>query len=113
MLDEMRNVMRFNMFRQGREVAYFHTFMQQLAQCKDMALLQEGIDWVNEEFVKTSDLNLKSNLMKRKAELLQQKGDMVSAEIAMKKASMLQQQYIKALQEKMRREAVERKKQNN
>ena len=78
-----------------------------------MALLQEGIDWVNEEFVKTSDLNLKSNLMKRKAELLQQKGDMVSAEIAMKKASMLQQQYIKALQEKMRREAVERKKQNN
>ena len=113
MLDEMRNVMRFNMFRQGREVAYFHTFMQQLAQCKDMALLQEGIDWVNEEFVKTSDLNLKSNLMKRKAELLQQKGDMISAEIAMKKASMLQQQYIKALQEKMRREAVERKKQNN
>ena len=113
MLDEMRNVMRFNMFRQGREVTYFHMFMQQLAQCEDRTLLQEGIDWVNEEFTKTSDLNLKSNLMKRKSELLQQKGDVVSAEIAMKQSLVLRQEYMKALQEKMKFEAAERKKRNN
>ena len=113
MLDEMRNVMRFNMFRQGREVTYFHMFMQQLAQCEDRTLLQEGIDWMNEEFTKTSDLNLKSNLMKRKSELLQQKGDVVSAEIAMKQSLVLRQEYMKALQEKMKFEAAERKKRNN
>lgn len=113
MLDEMRNVMRFNMFRQGREVTYFHMFMQQLAQCEDRTLLQEGIDWVNEEFTKTSDLNLKSNLMKRKSELLQQKGDVISAEIAMKQSLVLRQEYMKALQEKMKFEAAERKKRNN
>ncbi len=95
MLDEMHNVMRFNMFQGDKENTYFHLFMDQLAFCADTLLLQEGIDWIDDKFKQTQNLNLKSNLMKRKAALLTKKGDSIAAEDAIVQSKRLQEQYMK------------------
>ena len=82
MLDEMRTAFRYNVFRAGGETTYFHLFMDQLSRCTDPAILQQGIEWVDQEFARTDDLILKSNLMKRKGNLLKAKGDTAAAEEA-------------------------------
>lgn len=82
MLDKMREAFSYNVFRENDGVTYFHVFMDQLARSTDAAALQRGIDWLDKEALKTTDLMLMSNLMKRKGNLLKAKGDMTAAEKA-------------------------------
>lgn len=93
MLDEMRKAFRYNLFRAGSGTTYFHVFMNQLAGCTDPAILQQGIEWVDEEFARTDDLILKSNLMKRKGNLLKAKGDIAAAEEAFAKEKQYMDQW--------------------
>lgn len=82
MLDKMQEAFSYNVFRENDGVTYFHIFMDQLARSTDVAALRRGIDWVDKETLKTTDLMLLSNLMKRRGNLLKAIGEPEAAEKA-------------------------------
>ena len=69
--------------------------MDQLSRSTDAAALQRGIDWIDEEALKTTDLMLMSNLMKRKGNLLKAKGDTVAAEKAFELEKKYKDDWVK------------------
>lgn len=90
MLDKMREAFSYNVFRKNDGATYFHVFMDQLSRCTDASVLQRGIDWVDDEALKTADWLIKSNLMKRKGNLLKAQGNTAASE----KAFELEKKYM-------------------
>ena len=99
MLDEMRKNIREEVFAESQDVTYFCVFIDQLALCEDESVLQEAIDWLQEKLEGTDDLNLKSNYVRRKGNLLQQMGKEKEA----KEAFAAAENYMKMWQEENQR----------
>ena len=104
MLDDMRENLQKGVFIDNHGTTYFHLFMNQLALCNDNAILQEGIDWLDEELAKTDDLNLKSNLMRRKGNLLQKQGNTNEANLALEQAKEYMNQWQKQVQQQAKQQ---------
>ena len=72
MLNEMRKNLQANVFVERQGVEYYVMFMKQLALCDDVAILQKGIDWLQEKLDSTKDLNLKNSYVRCQNNLLEQ-----------------------------------------
>ena len=99
MLDDMRENLQKETFMDNHATTYFHLFMDQLVLCDDNAILQQGIDWIDEELTKTDNLNLKSNLTRRKGNLLQKQGNTKEANFAFEQAKEYMNQWQKQTQQ--------------
>lgn len=82
MLGEMRKNLQANIFVDQQGLAYYYMFMDQLVLCEDNDILQQGVDWLQKELDKTMDLNLKSNFVRRKGNLLKRQGKEEDAKFA-------------------------------
>lgn len=60
MLDKMKEVLSYNMFRAGADQHYFQNNIEALTLCDDKALVEEGIKWIDEVCLNTSRLFYKS-----------------------------------------------------
>ena len=82
MLNQMREAFKYNLFKGNRGLEFFGLHMQLLTRCTDPAVLQEGIDWIDEKCAATDNNLEKFNLVKYKAGLLRIKGDTAAADQA-------------------------------
>lgn len=91
MLDNMKEVLKYNLFRNGMEDMYFQQNIEALTQCDDKALIGEGVKWIDDICKNTDDYFAKANLMNSKARLLTKAGDTLGAD----KAKMEEDKYNK------------------
>ena len=91
MLDKMKEVLSYNMFRAGADQHYFQNNIEALTLCDDKALVEEGIKWIDEVCLNTSDYFTKANLMNSKARLQTKIGDTLGAD----KSKMEEEKYNK------------------
>ncbi|MDE6452391.1 MAG: thioredoxin, partial [Odoribacter sp.] len=80
MLDKMKEVFSYNMFRSGAGRSYFLNNIEALMLCDDKALVEEGIKWIDEVCLNTSDYFAKADLMSSKARLQTKIGDTSGAD---------------------------------
>ncbi len=90
-MDKMNEVLSYNMFRAGADQHYFQNNIEALALCDDKALVEEGIKWIDEVCLNTSDYFAKANLMNSKARLQTKIGDTLGAD----KSKMEEEKYNK------------------
>ncbi len=91
MLDKMKEVLSYNMFRNGADKNYFQHNIEALALCDDKALVEEGIKWIDQVCLDTPDYFGKANLMNSKARLQTKIGDTLGAD----KSKMEEEKYTK------------------
>ena len=91
MLDKMKEVLSYNMFRSGADLNYFQNNIEALTLCDDKALVEEGIKWIDEVCAVTPDFFSKANLMNSKARLQTKIGDTLGAD----KSKMEEEKYNK------------------
>lgn len=91
MLDHIKEVLKYNLFRGGMEKFYFQQNMEGLTKCDDKALVEEGIKWIDQLVGSANDYFTKANLMNFKARLLKKNGDTLGAD----KAKMEEEKYSK------------------
>lgn len=91
MLDKMKEVLSYNMFRAGADQHYFQNNIEALTLCDDKALVEEGIKWIDEVCAVTPDFFSKANLMNSKARLQTKIGDTLGAD----KSKMEEEKYNK------------------
>ena len=96
LLDKMKEVLSYNMFRGGIAKFYFQQNIEALTKCSDKALVEEGIRWIDSECAATDDSFTKADLMNSKARLQTAIGDTLGAE----KSKMEEEKYAKEGQEK-------------
>lgn len=89
MLDKMKEVFGYNLFRNGGDKSYFQENIEALALCRDKALVEEGIAWINEVCASTDDCFRKADLMNSKARLQTRIGDTLGAD----KSKMEEEKY--------------------
>lgn len=91
MLDKMKEVFSYNMFRNGTGKYYFQGNIESLTGCEDKGLVEEGIAWIDRECKSTDDYFQKAELMNSKARLQQKIGDTLGAD----KSKMEEDKYTK------------------
>ena len=91
LLDKMKEVLSYNMFRSGADLNYFQNNIEALTLCDDKALVEEGIKWIDEVCAVTPDFFSKANLMNSKARLQTKIGDTLGAD----KSKMEEEKYNK------------------
>ena len=91
MLDKMKEVFSYNVFRNGAEKYYFQNSIEALVQCEDKALIEEGIRWIDEFCAATDEFFAKADLMNSKARLQTKIGDTLGAD----KSKMEEEKYAK------------------
>ena len=91
MLDKLKEVLSYNMFRVWSRPALFPEHIEALTLCDDKALVEEGIKWIDEVCLNTSDYFTKANLMNSKARLQTKIGDTLGAD----KSKMEEEKYNK------------------
>lgn len=91
MLDKMKEVFSYNLFRNGAEKTYFQSNIEALGLCDNKALVEEGIQWIDEMCAATTDYFAKANLMNSKARLQTKIGDTLGAD----KSKMEEEKYSK------------------
>ncbi len=96
MLDKMREVLSYNLFRNGSERFYFQSNIESLAQCEEKALVEEGIRWIDQTCAETSDYFAKADLMNSKARLQKKIGDTLGAD----KSKMEEEKYAKEAEQR-------------
>lgn len=79
LLDKMKEVSAYNLFRNNAWNAYFMENMEALKACSDKSLVEEGIRWIGEECAATPDEFTKADLMSLKARLQEHIGDAAGA----------------------------------
>lgn len=75
MLEKMREVKAYNLFRGDSWGDYFLQNMFLMMKCEDEALLREAIRWIGEEIPACTDLLQKKNMANRRCKLLEKVGD--------------------------------------
>ena len=80
LLDKMKEAMSYNPFRGSDAGFYFQQNIEALTLCKDKALVEEGIRWIDTRCANTSDYFGKANLMDSKARLQTAIGDTLGAD---------------------------------
>lgn len=96
LLDKMKEVLSYNMFRHGSSANYFQQNIEALVKCSDKALVEEAIRWIDRECAATDNLFAKADLMNSKARLQTAIGDTLGAE----KSKMEEEKYAKEAQAK-------------
>ncbi len=96
LLDKMKEVLSYNMFRGGAAKFYFQHNIEALVRCEDKSLVEEGILWIDKECAVADDYFTKADLMNSKARLQISIGDTLGAE----KSKMEEEKYAKEGQEK-------------
>ena len=96
MLDKMREVLSYNLFRNGSERFYFQSNIEALARCEEKALVEEGIKWIDQVCAETSDYFAKADLMNSKARLQKKIGDTLGAD----KSKMEEEKYAKEAEQR-------------
>ena len=91
LLDKMKEAMSYNPFRGSDADFYFQQNIEVLTLCKDKALVEEGIRWIDTRCANTSDYFGKANLMDSKARLQTAIGDTLGAD----KSRMEEEKYTK------------------
>lgn len=91
LLDKMKEVMSYNLFRNNTGKYYFQNNIEALALCDDKALVEEGIKWINQVCADTPDYFSKADLMNSKARLQTKIGDTLGAD----KSKMEEEKYAK------------------
>lgn len=91
MLDQMKEVFSYNLFRNGAEKYYFQNMIEALVLCEDKAVVEEGIRWIDEFCAATNDFFAKADLMNSKARLQTKIGDTLGAD----KSKMEEEKYDK------------------
>lgn len=91
MLDNMKEVFKYNLFRNGDEKQYFQSNIESLTKCEDKKLVEEGIAWIDREVSATDDYFAKASLMDSKARLQTKNGDTLGAD----KSKMEEEKYGK------------------
>lgn len=91
MLDKMKEVMSYNLFRNGADRFYFQSNIEALQSCPEKALVEEGIRMIDERCLGTDDYFEKANLMDSKARLQRSIGDTLGAD----KSKMEEEKYDK------------------
>lgn len=91
LLDKMKEVFSYNLFRGADADSYFQMNIEALALCKDKALVEEGIRWIDTRCAETSSYFGKANLMDSKARLQTAIGDTLGAD----KSRMEEEKYTK------------------
>lgn len=91
MLDKMKEVLSYNMFRNGTGKYYFQSNIEALTLCDDKALVEEGIKWIDANCANTADYFAKADLMNSKARLQTKIGDTLGAD----KSKMEEEKYAK------------------
>lgn len=80
LLNKMKEVLSYNLFRHGMEKYYFQNNIESLCMCEDRALVEEGIKWIDAECDNTGDYFAKADLMNSKARLQTKIGDTLGAD---------------------------------
>lgn len=96
LLNKMKEVLSYNMFRGGNGKYYFQNNIECLAKCDDKALVEEGIKWIDETCANTDDYFAKADLMNSKARLQKKIGDTLGAD----KSKMEEEKYAKEGEQK-------------
>lgn len=91
LLDKMKEVLSYNLFRNGMGKDYFQRNIEALLLCDDKALVEEGIAWIDRVCADTPDYFAKANLMNSKARLQTKIGDTLGAD----KSKMEEEKYAK------------------
>lgn len=91
LLDKMKEVLTYNLFRNGTAKDYFQHNIEALTLCDDKALVEEGIAWIDRVCADTPDYFAKANLMNSKARLQTKIGDTLGAD----KSKMEEEKYAK------------------
>lgn len=91
MLDKMKEVFSYNLFRNGAERFYFQNNIESLTACDDKALVEEGIQWIDKNCAAAEDYFMKAELMNSKARLQTKIGDTLGAD----KSKMEEEKYTK------------------
>lgn len=91
MLDKMKEVFSYNLFRGAMGKYYFEYNIEKLTLCDDKALVEEGIKWIDENCANTDDYFTKADLMNSKARLQKKIGDTLGAD----KSKMEEEKYVK------------------
>lgn len=91
LLDKMKDILSYNLFREHRDRRYFQDFIETLTECDDNAIIDKGIQWLDQLCANTSDYFEKADLMDSKARLQTKKGDTAGAE----KSKMEEDKYAK------------------
>lgn len=91
LLDKMKEVMSYNLFRNNTGKYYFQNNIEALALCDDKALVEEGIKWIDQVCADTPDYFSKADLMNSKARLQTKIGDTLGAD----KSKMEEEKYAK------------------
>lgn len=91
MLDKMKEVYSYNLFRNGADKNYFQNNIEALTLCDDKALVEEGIKWIDQMCSATPDYFEKANQMNSKARLQKKIGDTLGAD----KSKMEEEKYSK------------------
>lgn len=82
MMDQMREVLRYKMFRHKGDQWYFQHNVEALQQADDENIIREGIAWIDDLDKASQDYFFKSSLMDSKVRLLKRLGDTAGAEKA-------------------------------
>lgn len=90
-LDNMKEVFKYNLFRNGEKKQYFQLNIESLTQCADKTLVEEGIKWIDAMCLDTDDFFEKANLMNSKMRLQTKIGDTLGAD----KSKMEEEKYTK------------------
>lgn len=96
LLDKMKEVLSYNLFRNGMGKYYFQNNIETLVLCDDKALVEEGIKWIDENCTNTDDYFTKADLMNSKARLQSKIGDTLGAD----KSKMEEEKYAKEAERK-------------
>lgn len=91
LLDKMKEVLSYNLFRNNTGKYYFQNNIEALALCDDKALVEEGIKWIDQVCADTPDYFSKADLMNSKARLQTKIGDTLGAD----KSKMEEEKYAK------------------
>ena len=81
-LDNMREVYKYNLFRGTSDRMYFQFFIESLGNSGDKALVAEGVKWIDKRAADTNDVFYKATLMGSKARILTAIGDTLGADKA-------------------------------
>ncbi len=79
LLNKMKEVSAYNLFRNNTWLTYFMDNMEALTACGDKSLVEEGIRWIGEECAATPDEFTQANLMNLQARLQEHIGDAAGA----------------------------------
>lgn len=86
LMDKMREVLGYNLFREGTEIPYFKTNIRMLALSKDKSLVEEGIQWIEQKCMQPYTFIEKANLMRCQQRLWASIGNQEESQKAKQKA---------------------------